>query len=153
MFCKYLSSTIVIGCLLMVVIGCQTAPDPQRIGVFASTNRGLLELSSYGEQTGMTSYSLLKLSEVPKASKVEQFYVNMPGSTITELKVFWITKFDNEFDEKDRIPLNASIEAGKSNVYRIRCADLAGKKDGYAFLKLPMPLGVADRMYVIRLSE
>jgi len=44
-----------LGCLLVLAIGCKSsqhsilpepAPDPQQIGVFASTDRGLLELTA-----------------------------------------------------------------------------------------------------------
>ena len=153
MFRKPLSSTVIVGCLLMIVIGCQTGPDPQRIGVFAFTNRGLLELSSYGEQTGMTSYDTRKLLNVPTVAKIVRFYVNMPGSTITEVKMYWLEQLGNEFDEKGRLPLNATIEAEKDNLYRIRCADLEGRREGYALLKLPMPLGTASRIYMIHLAE
>jgi hypothetical protein len=91
--------------------------------------------------------------EIPRASKVDRFYVNMPGSTITEVKIFWLPTLDKNFDERQQTPLDASIESGKSNVYRINCAGLGSKKGGFALLKLPMPLGVADRAYVIQMTE
>jgi hypothetical protein len=142
-----------LGCMLLGMLGCESTPDPQKIGVFASTNHGLMELTTYGEQNGMTSFELRKLHVVPKAAKVTQFYVNMPDSTITELKIFWVTKLSDEFDEKDQSPLNVSIETGKNNVYRIKCADLMGKTNGFALVKLSMPMGVSDRVYVIQITE
>ena len=144
---------LALGCLLLFSLGCETTPDPQKIGVFAATNRGLLELTPYGAQNGMSSYDLRKLQEVPAVAKVTQFYVNMPDSKITESKMFWLTKLDKEFDEKGLSSLNASIETGKNNVYRIKCAELAGKKGGYILLKISMPLGTPDRMYAIQLTE
>jgi hypothetical protein len=144
---------LALGCLLLFSLGCETTPDPQKIGVFASTNRGLLELTAYGEQNGMTSYDLRKLQEVPAVAKVARFYVNMPDSKITNSKIFWLTTLDKDFDEKGRPSLSTSIETGKNNVYRITCADLMGKKNGYVLLKVSMPLGTPDRMYIIQLTE
>ena len=142
-----------LGCLVLVLLGCETAPDPQKIGVFASTNHGLLELTAYGEQDGRSSYDLSKLPQTPAVAKITQFYVNMPDSKITNSKIFWLTKLGKEFNENDLPALNASIEAGKNNVYRIKCAELDGKKGGYVLLKISMPLGTADRVYVIHLTE
>jgi hypothetical protein len=144
---------LALGCLLLFSLGCETSPDPQKIGVFASTNRGLLELTAYGEQNGMTSYDLRKLQEAPTVAKVARFYVNMPDSKITNSKIFWLTKLDKYFDEKGQPHLNASVEAGKNNVYRITCAELESKKGGYVLLKISMPLGTPDRMYGIQLTE
>ena len=143
-----------VGCLLLLLLGCEKSPEPQKIGVFASTNRGLLELTSYGEQSrySMASYNFRKLPEVPTVSKVISFYVNMPDSKITNSKVFWVTGLGKDFDEESQVPLNTSIETTKNNVYRITCADLDGKKGGYILLKVSMPLGTADRMYVIQLT-
>lgn len=145
--------TLALGCLLLCLLGCETTPPPQKVGVFASTSHGLLELTAYGKQTGENVYSLNNLGEIPKASKIGRFYVNMPGSTITEVKVFWLTKLDKEFDERSQSPLDASIESGKDNVYRVNCSGLGDEKGGYALLKLPMPLGVADRVYLVQIGE
>ena len=144
---------VALGCLLLCMLGCKTTPEPQKVGVFASTNHGLLELTTYGKQTGENVYSLNNLPEIPKASKIIRFYVNMPGSTITEVKVFWVTTLDKNFDERNQTPLDASIESGKSSVYLINCAALSDKKSGYVLLKVPMPLGVADRAYVAQVTE
>jgi len=38
-------------------------------------------------------------------------------------------------------------------VYLINCAALSDKKSGYVLLKVPMPLGVADRAYVAQVTE
>lgn len=143
---------VALGCLLVSLLGCETTPEPQKVGVFAATNHGLLELTTYGKQIGENVYSLSSLSEIPKTSKVERFYVNMPGSTITEVKVFWLTTLDKNFDDRNQTPLDASIETGKGNVYRINCAGLSDKKGGYVLLKVPMPLGVADRAYVVQVT-
>ncbi len=144
---------IALGCLVLFLLGCETTPDSQKIGVFASTNHGLMELTAYGKQNGMTSYDLRKMQNIPTAAKVTRFYVNMPNSAITESKMFWLTKLDKEIDENNLSSLNASIEAGKNNVYQIKCTELDGKKDGYILLKISMPLGAPDRMYAIHLSE
>jgi hypothetical protein len=142
-----------LGCLLLCMLGCEATPEPQKIGVFASTNHGLLELTAYGEQSSMTNYDLSKLHDVPTVAKITSLYVNMPDSKITNSKIFWLTKLDKGFDEKSQPSLNASIEAGKNNVYQIKCAELEGKSGGDILLKISMPLGTPDRMYVIRLSE
>jgi hypothetical protein len=148
-----LRNFVALACLGLFLLGCESAPDPQKVGVFASTNHGLVELTVYGEQDGMTSYDLSKLQDAPTVGKVEQFYVNMPDSKITNSKMFWLATPDKKFNEEGKASLNASIEIGKNGVYRIKCADLEGKKAGYILLKISMPLGTADRMYVIRLSE
>jgi len=153
MFCRNVSHVLLLGCLFFSILGCKTVQEPQQIGVFASTDHGLLELTAYGKEIGEGIYSLNNLPEIPKASKVDRFYVNMPGSTITEVKLFWLTKLDKEFHENGQSPLNAGIEAGKNTVYRINCVGLNSKKGGYVLLKLPMPLGVADRVYVIQITE
>lgn len=138
---------------LLLMLGCEKAPEPQKIGVFVSSDRGLLELTAYGEQNGMTSYSFHQLTGIPTVGKVNLFYVNMPDSKITESKVYWLTKLDRDFHEDGQQQLNLSIETGKNNVYRITCADLGAKKGGYALLKVSMPLGTPDRMYLTQMSE
>jgi hypothetical protein len=149
---RNVQKAMTLGCLVLSILGCRAAPEPQQVGVFAATNHGLLELTTYGKQIGENVYSLSSLAEIPKAAKVERFYVNMPGSTITEVKVFWLTALDKNFDERNQTPLDTSIETGKGNVYRINCAGLSDKKGGYVLLKVPMPLGVADRAYVVQVT-
>lgn len=132
---------IALGCLAILLVGCETAPDPQKIGVFASTNHGLVELTVYGEQEGMTSYDVRKLKQAPTAAKVSQFYVNMPDSQITNSKLFWLTKLDNELNEEGLPPLNASIEVAKGNMYRIKCAQMEEKRMGTYFSRYQCHLG------------
>src|SRR5271165_4947643 len=96
---------VILGCLLLLLLGCEKAPEPQKIGVFASTNRGLLELTTYGEQVSMTRYSFHELHNVPTASKIVSFYVNMPDSKITSSKIFWLAKLDKDFNEGSQTPL------------------------------------------------
>ena len=150
---RNVSNILSISCVCLCMLGCKSAPEPQQVGVFASTNHGLLELTAYGKQISESTYSVNGLPELPKASRIDRFYVNMPGSTITEVKVFWVAKLDKDFNEQSQPALNVSIEAGKNNVYQINCAGLDGKKGGYVLLKLPMPLGVADRVYLIQMTE
>lgn len=138
----------------LMLVGCEKSPEPQKIGVFASTNRGLLELTVFGEQTGMTSYSMRQLSNLPTAKKIVSFYVNMPDSKITNSKVYWLAKLDQDFNERGQAALNLSIENAKTaGTYRIACTDLEGKNNGYVLLKVGMPLGTPDRMYAIHLAD
>ena len=148
-----ISRAVALGYLLLCMIGCERAPDPQKIGVFASTNRGLLELTSYGEQHSMTGYDLHKVVDAPKVTRLTSFYVNMPDSKITNSKIFWAPKLNSTFEEKDQPSLDADIETGKNNAYEIKCAAMDRSGDGYIFLKISMPLGTPDRMYVIQLSK
>ena len=144
---------VALGCLLLFTAGCRTTPEPQKVGVFASTNHGLVELTAYGKQNGMHSYSLKDLLEIPKAPKLGRFYVNMPDSAITEVKVFWLPRLEKNFDEEGHTPLDATIESGTGKMYLISCATLSDKHEGYALLKVPMPLGVADRAYIVQLTN
>ncbi|HUZ93588.1 MAG TPA: hypothetical protein VMU57_01605 [Edaphobacter sp.] len=152
MTCRNAVSIMALGSLLLCILGCKAAPGPQQIGVFASTSHGLLELTAYGKDDEAEDvYSFRNLSVIPKTSRVEEFYVNMPGSIITETKIFWLASLGKNFDEHNQIPLDANIEAGKGSLYRINVQGLKAKKGGFVLLILPMPLGVSDRAYVLQI--
>jgi len=139
-------------CCLLLGGACHRAPQPQKIGVFADTNRGLLELTSYGQQTGMRTYGFGQAAGIPEVQRVSLFFVNMPDIKITNSKIFWLSDLPRSFDETTQAPLKIDIESVQGNMYRIVCAELEGKKGAVAVLKIGMPLGTADRMYLIRIS-
>jgi len=138
---------------LFLLSACGREPEHQKIGVFADTNKGLLEIKSYGEQTGMHSYNLAKVSNPLKVSRVRVFYVNMPDIEITNSELFWVSSLERDFKEVESTPLKIDMENTKNNMYKILCPELKSKKGGYAVLKIGMPLGTADRMYPVQIAE
>ncbi len=138
---------------LLLLSACGQEPEPQKIGVFANTNKGLSEIISYGEQTGMYSYNLAKVSNPPKVSRVRLFYVNMPDIVITNSRLFWVPSLERDFNEVESTPLKINIENMKNNMYKILSPELESKKGGYVVLKIGMPLGTADRMYPVQITE
>ena len=142
-----------ISSLLLVACGGRE-PDPQKIGVFADTNKGLTELTSYGEQISMNSYNLAKATNPPKVSKVNALYVNMPDIKISNSKFYWVASLEKPFTEDESAALKIDTESTKSsNMYRLSCPELEGKTGGYLVLKVGMPLGTADRMYPIFIEK
>jgi len=145
-------------CCLTILVGvffltaCGRAPDPQKLGVFADTNKGLLELSSYGEETDVGEYNLGKVSP-QKISKINLFYINMPGVEIASSKLFLLSSLEKNFIEEKYTPLKIEMETTKNNIYKIRCPELDGKKVGLAYLKIKMPLGTPDRIYPLQIAE
>lgn len=137
----------------VLLSSCGLEPKTQKIGVFVQTNKGLLELTSYGEQTGMNSYDLAESSNPPKVTKVNSFYVNMPDIEIANSKIFWVSSLERQFHENKSIPLTIDLEITKNNIYKINCSDLVSKKGGYAVLKIGMPMGTADRIYPVQIAE
>jgi hypothetical protein len=132
--------------------GCESAPDSSRIGVFASTTHGLLELTTYGKEIGEAVYELPNAQTFPSSTSVRSFYINMPDSTITESKLYWMSSIGKTFNESGQSPLSITLVAKREKLYQVACADLAQKKDGYAILKVSMPLGQPDRIYVVHVT-
>lgn len=144
---------LLISSLLLAACG-GTEPDPQKIGVFAETNKGLMELTNYGEQISMSSYNLAKAANPPKVSKVKAFYVNMPDIKISNSKFYWIASLEKPFTENESAALRIDVESTKSpNMYRLSCPELEDKTGGYLVLKVGMPLGTADRMYPVFIEK
>lgn len=130
-------------------------PEPQNIGVFANTDKGLIELTDYAEQQRRGGYKWAgdRLSPV---HRVDLFYVNLPNIEIISSKIFWLppeeTNIDSDF-EKTHMPLKIEIKNIKNNLYKILSTELKEKKAGLAALKIVMPLGTPDRIYVMQIAE
>jgi hypothetical protein len=131
---------------------CHRAPAPQKIGVFADTNSGLLELTAYGEQAGRTTYTFRQITGVPNVQRINRFFVNMPDTKITNSKLYWLLDLPARVQETELPPLKIDIESVQGNMYSIVCSELEGKKGGVAVLKIGMPSGTPDRMYPVRLG-
>jgi len=145
-------SLLLAFCSLVLGGACRRAPAPQKIGVFADTNSGLLELTAYGEQAGRTTYTFRQITGVPNVQRINRFFVNMPDTKITDSKLYWLLGLPARFEETTQEPLKIDIESMQGNMYSIVCSELEGKKGGVALLKIGMPLGTPDRMYPVRLG-
>ena len=157
------------ACALVLLLAAHRAlagpqPDPERIGVFAETSAGLIELRPYGKQT-TTASSSDEMSvvfrfpgAVPSASRCNSFLVHVPEGNMADAALFWLTdlgaKFNLEVKRKsDQTALVTRVEqVGDGDVYRVTSPGLMGKARGYAALLLPMPVGSANRLYAVRLG-
>lgn len=154
-------------------LGSSGPPPPTKIGVFADTGE-LTELTAYAEQVRMTrdEYGTQSVTDTPAAASVHCFYVNMPNSEITSSKVFllqqvswqaaprpswstsprvFILQQQTETFHENAPELKADIEKAGEGVYKVTVPELSGKK-GIVALKVVMPLGTPDRLYLLRLQ-
>ena len=133
--------------------------NTKKIGVFADTSNGMLELIY--DKIGGFSFSGISestYSRMPKASGVNFYYVNVPEAEIAESEMFWTSSYKlraKEFPYYDPVEpetLKTAIESVKDNVYKIRSNELQNKKNGFIVLKIKMPYGTADRFYPIKIE-
>lgn len=137
----------------VILSACSGAPDESKVGLFARTNTGLQELTVYGEQVGSDSYRLPDLSALPAAKSVKAFFLNMPDATVANSKVFWLAAPQDRLDE-DQVPaLPVQVDAVKGNMYKLSSSEIESKRNGLLIFKVGMPLGTADRVYIVKLAE
>ncbi|HVR11503.1 MAG TPA: hypothetical protein VMW75_25895 [Thermoanaerobaculia bacterium] len=157
--------TAVSACILCI-ISCSRGPDPHRIGVFAETNAGLVELTVYGSETeadsftqGVTAgFSFPQGQSVPTATSVKRFYVNLPDTRIEEAKIYILRDLNARWHlqghmERDPQPVATRLSKTEGGVYELTSDQLQANGPGYVALWIKMPLGVPDRLYVVQLSE
>ena len=84
---------------------------------------------------------------------VSPIYVNMSDISIASAKVFWSGDVRFTIHEDRYSPLETQIECLTTNSYKISCPNLSRQHAGYALLRIKMHRGVADRMYVVKLSD
>ena len=129
--------------------------NAQKIGVFAETSSGTLELIS--RRTDSYDISEDILSRMPKAKGVNFYYVNIPEAEIAESVLFWTSSYQKykDLDLYEPIKpetLKAEIESIKGSAYKIGSNELQNKKNGFVVLKIKMPLGTSDRLYPIKIE-
>ena len=145
-----------ITALLPVIFLCACSHDfvpPSDPGVFADTSKGLIEVTTYAEPSTTGNYSFPNLNHSPASPSIRAFYVNMSDISIASAKVFWSGDVRFTIHEDRYSPLETQIECLTTNSYKISCPNLSRQHAGYALLRIKMHRGVADRMYVVKLSD
>jgi hypothetical protein len=129
------------------------SPLPTKLGVFADTG-SLTELTVYVEESSLENFDAndaqKRVAEIPVASHVRAFFVNMPNVQITSSKAF-LLKDLGRVNEGQTPELKIDIEKAGEGVYKLVVPDVAGRK-GFLALKIGMPMGTPDRLYLLRLE-
>lgn len=147
----------------ILLSACEQETAPRKIGVFANTNVGILEISPHKTDFPYKiSLSDSEFSQMSKVSSLNYFYVNVPEILIAETKLIWFSSFEKEersydkgrFDYKleDVAELKPEIEKLKNGLYKIRFESISDKETGFVALHLRMPYGTTDRAYLIRIE-
>jgi hemin uptake protein HemP len=143
----------------------EAKPDPHLIGVWASTDSGLVQLQSYGIEEvrdsfteGLTStFHFDDANQLPGAASVKAFFVNMPDAKVTESKLYALSRLSARWHEQikspsDPRPLPASMQIVEGSLYRIASERLEPLASGYAAIHISMPMGIPDRLYAIKIG-
>ena len=136
---------------IILILGCQKAPDPKRLGIFADTDDGLIELTSFGEQTGRDHYKAPE-NEFPSVHEVRNLFINMPDANISNSQLLWTENLLEEFTEREASSLGMETEIVEGSMYKIRIFNQLDKT-GVLILKVGMPMGTADRIYPLRIER
>jgi hypothetical protein len=138
-------------------------PDARLVGVFVLDSTGLRELKQYGAQedgdsftTGVYTRFQFPDSFAPeKSTQPRAFYVNLPDARITESKVYRLTDLDAKWHNSQRHaandpkPLPTRLEIVESSLYKVLLPDGADTTHPVLALRVAMPMGTLDRLYVI----
>jgi len=140
--------------ILLLLCACSNEPaPPTKPGVFAETQTGFIELTTYAEPAPNGSYSFPNLRHGPASSAIRAIYVNLPNLVITKTKVFWVADVRFTIDEDRLTPFPMKTECRATDSYKIKCPDLSFQRAGYGLLKIPMTHGATNRMYVIQFGD
>jgi hypothetical protein len=151
-------------------VGSDDAAKIRRIGVFALTDKGLVELSCYGSEARPNflverySFKFAKQSCVPTAHTVNAFFLNLPGANIPEAKTFSLPDLDATWGipggmslsgpaPSDPTALTTEVENIRGTIFKIYPQHLAETRSRFIALVVSMPLGTPDRMYAVELSD
>ena len=148
------STLLLILICSFLLLSCSHEPGPEKLGVFAETGTGFVELTSFGEQNGIQTYNLETAPPPIVGGTVKSYLINLPDVKIANSKVFWTSTLDKFFDEKNARIIGSSLEsASDNNRYKISITDGNIPQSGYALLKVGMPLGTPDRMYIVQIGN
>jgi hypothetical protein len=140
--------------LSILVLACtQATPDAKKLGVYAGTNHGVIDLNIFGEQTGMTSYSVPDLNAVPKAANVKAFFVNLPDIKVSNCRIYWVDSLAGTFREDKATAEPTTTESVEGSMYKLSSPQLSDRTGGYLLFKVGMELGTSDRIYPVKLGE
>ena len=139
-------------CLFFLCACSHNAIAPKEPGVFAETSTGLVKLTIYAEPELNNNYRFPNLRHSPASQTIRAFYVNMPGTSITNAKVFWAAEVLFTIHEDRYTPLPIQTECTAPDSYKIQCYTLSQQHAGYGLLKITMPNGAPARMYVVKLG-
>jgi hypothetical protein len=142
--------------------GLEAKPDSHAIGVWASTESGLIELLTYGTQSlnlfnETYSYQFDECARLPRAESVQAIFVNIPDAKVTESKLFGL--FDlaaqwhlhgNPADPRQVAP---SMEIVEGSLYRLSSKEISTATSNFVAVSISMPMGTADRLYAIRIGK
>ncbi len=135
--------------LAALVLGCGAAtPASPKIGVFADTG-SLTELTAYVSEEPAQTFSARTVANVPSVAGVHRFYVTVPRIDIQRSKAYLLPESG---EVSERTPsLKTEIDDFGNDVFKLTVPELKGKK-GLVGLKIRMPKGTPDRLYLVRLE-
>lgn len=138
----------------ILIFACtQETPDAKRLGVYADTDHGVIELAVFGEQIEMTSYSVPNLNSVPKAGYVKAFFVNLPDIKVSNCRIYWVDSLADRLHEDKATAEAATIESVEGSMYKLSIPQFSDRTGGYLLFKVGMAFGTADRIYPVKLGE
>lgn len=150
--------------LIVIISGCNgKSPELSRIGVFVDTG-SLVELTLYVKQVSISQYNAPVIAQLPEVMRINSFFVNIPEVNISECQIFWMKTLKvNKYygwQKKEVVRIDPSdwekqetrIEKTNGGVYKILSDALQSKSGGFVGLKLSMPLGTPDRIYIVKLK-
>jgi hypothetical protein len=153
----------VVACLLA---GCgfgQTADEVKRLGVFAKTSGGLVEVSDFANQEMEDSInqgvsSVYRFANEPQSATPTAFIVNVPEAAISASAVYLLDRLEDarwyeSKRQKSPQPIKSSIENVRDAIYKVSISDLPRDATGFVCIYIHMPLGTPDRLYAVKLGK
>lgn len=135
-------------------------PNPQKIGVFADTDSGLIELTVRGQfdrhpLSERYRITLPSRRGVPTVDEVHAFFVNMPNALITESRVYYLPNLRASWgiqrSASDPTPARIDLLRIEEDVFKIVLKEKPPAGVRYVALFLTMPMGVEDRFYPVQI--
>ncbi|NIS17480.1 MAG: TonB family protein [Aliifodinibius sp.] len=148
----YIFALLAVLFVIRLTVSCGES-IPEELGVYAYTNQGIFQVSNYGYQKS-SRYFVANLP-VEKIDSISSFLVNIPDAVITESRLFRIESYQDMrkiyYDDLESV--KSSTNKIREGIYKINVEEFDFNKLGYIALKLSMPLGVPDRLYILKCGE
>jgi hypothetical protein len=154
---------------LILVAACRGTSSPEALaekmrslGVYVDGSQGISPVDAYGKEENnifAETQSFRFSSAIPAAKGVSRFYLNLPGANVNESRVYWLEdprraqwRAGSAADADGPKAAAATVEPVSGSLYQFSIADMAAKADGFACLRVSMPLGTPDRLYCVALG-
>ncbi len=154
----------------------QPAPDPQKIGVYASGEGRLQKLTVFGIEDRdiprMERATVMRLDDlggVIRLATVNALFMNLPGSNPLEARMVWMPALSRYMASSPNIApgaispgatsiawreiTSAEIERVSGDLFKFTSPELDRMKSGVMALLVKMPLGSPDRIYPVQVGS